>query len=62
MQKITRAMVHALKPTLVAVGWPCCDLSALNKRGKALEGKKSGLFRHMMNILRWACEARPGCR
>ena len=62
MRLITREMIHKLKPTLVVVGWPCCDLSALNKTGKALEGRKSGLFKQMLDILRWSAEARGDVR
>lgn len=45
------ADLAALRPNMIAAGFPCTDISAANPRGKGLDGLRSGLFREILRII-----------
>ncbi|HHY0551923.1 TPA: DNA cytosine methyltransferase [Vibrio parahaemolyticus] len=61
VSKITQKQIKDLgQIDLIVFGSPCQDLSIAGKR-EGLDGKKSGLFRNAMQIIKWAIK-HNGCR
>lgn len=60
---LSQSDIDALgKIDLVVGGFPCNDLSSLNKNRLGLNGEKSGLFWTMLDILKWVKNNNPNLK
>lgn len=51
VSKLPLNQIRKLKPTMVTGGFPCQDISVANPNGEGLSGARSGLFKHILDVV-----------